>query len=124
MASLTGDRPPAVLIDLYKSYRACARAKVNALRADQLTGSEREAAAEASARHLEFANSYVQRWARPLVIVVGGLSGTGKSTLAAKLADSLGCELLGAGWHIFDGRGTPCYRRCPGVHIKDSAKAS
>jgi uncharacterized protein len=94
MALLCGDRPPPVLIDFYKSYRACVRAKVSALRADQLTGSKRDAAASEANAHLARADSYIQTWQRPLVLVVGGLSGTGKSTLAATIAAKLGCELL------------------------------
>jgi uncharacterized protein len=94
MALLRGDRPPPVLIDFYKSYRACVRAKVNALRADQLTGSKRDAAASEANAHLARADSYIQTWQRRLVLVVGGLSGTGKSTLAATIAAKLGCELL------------------------------
>ena len=94
MELLTGDRPPPVLIDFYKSYRACVRAKVGALRADQLAGANRDAAAAHANAHLARANSYVQTWQRPLVLVVGGLSGTGKSTLAATIAANLGCELL------------------------------
>jgi len=84
----------SVLIDFYKSYRACVRAKINALRADQLSGNQRDATAAAAARHLELADSYVQPWLHPLIIVVGGLSGTGKSTLARKMSESLGCQLI------------------------------
>jgi aminoglycoside phosphotransferase family enzyme/predicted kinase len=94
MESLIGHRPPPVLIDFYKSYRSCVRAKVNALRADQLTGQDRDRASNESSRHLDLADSYVRHWARPLLVVVGGLSGTGKSTLATHLATLFGCELL------------------------------
>lgn len=91
---LTGDRPPEILLDFYKSYRACVRGKVTALRADQVAGEQRDAAAAEALRHLQLADQYVRPWARPLVLIVGGLSGTGKSTLAAALAEALGAELL------------------------------
>ena len=45
-------------------------------------------------KHLDLADSYVRIWVRPFVLLVGGLSGTGKSTLASELANTLGCELL------------------------------
>ncbi len=89
----SGDRPAPVLWDFYKSYRACVRAKVAALRAEQLQEQGREAAAEAQ-RHVALADRYVEPWLRPLVLVVGGLAGTGKTTLAATLAEALGAELL------------------------------
>lgn len=88
------DRPPMALIDFYKSYRACVRAKVAALRATQASGDEQSKAAEEAARHLQWADRYTQPWLRPLVIVVGGLPGTGKSTLAKALASVLGGEWL------------------------------
>lgn len=91
---LTGDRPPAVLLDFYKAYRACVRAKVAALRGDQLAGQAQQAAVTEALQHLELADRYASRWRRPLVIVVGGLSGTGKTTFAAALAETLGAELL------------------------------
>jgi uncharacterized protein len=90
----SGDRPAAVLLDFYKSYRACVRAKVAALRAEQLQGQGREAAAAEAQRHVALADKYVASWVRPLVLVVGGLAGTGKTTLATSLADALGAELL------------------------------
>ena len=44
--------------------------------------------------YLDLADGYLRYWERPLVIVVGGLSGTGKTTLATELARGLGAELL------------------------------
>src|SRR5262249_48381 len=89
-----GDQPPEVLVDFYKSYRACVRAKVAALRAEQTQGAERDALAAQATRHFEFADKYASSWVRPLVLVVGGLAGTGKTTLASALAHELGAELL------------------------------
>jgi aminoglycoside phosphotransferase family enzyme/predicted kinase len=90
----SGDEPEPVLLDFYKSYRACVRAKVAALRADQLQGTSQEVAAAEAQRHLRLADNYARPWARPLVIAVGGLAGTGKTTLAAALGNALGAELL------------------------------
>ncbi len=90
----SGDQPFLVLWDFYKSYRACVRAKIAALRADQLQGQAQEAAASEAGRHLTLADQYVSPWIRPLVLAVGGLSGTGKTTLATALAEALGAELL------------------------------
>jgi len=90
----SGDRPPEILIAFYKSYRACVRAKVAALRADQLEAQVRESAAAEAARHLELADKSAAPWLRPLVVVVGGLSGSGKTTLATEIAEALGAELL------------------------------
>lgn len=90
----SGDHPSPVLWDFYKSYRACVRAKVAALRADQLQSQAQAAAASEAGRHLTLADQYVSPWNRPLVLAVGGLSGTGKTTLATALAEALGAELL------------------------------
>jgi predicted kinase len=90
----SGDRPAAVLVDFYKSYRACVRAKVAALRADQLEGPAQEAAVTEAQKHLSLADQYVAPWLQPVVAVVGGLAGTGKTTLAAAVADAFGAELL------------------------------
>lgn len=93
-ATHSGDRPPQALLSFYKSYRACVRGKVAALRARQLTGAAQTAALDDAREYLRLADSYVADFSRPLVVVVGGLMGSGKSTLAAAIADSLGCPRL------------------------------
>jgi aminoglycoside phosphotransferase family enzyme/predicted kinase len=90
----SGDKLPNVLWDFYKSYRACVRAKVAALRADQLQGEPQAAAVAEAQLHLALADQYAAHWHSPMVLVVGGLAGTGKTTLAVALAEALGAELL------------------------------
>lgn len=90
----SGDQPAADLWAFYKSYRACVRAKVAALRAGQVQGELQEAGAKEARRHLALADQYTAPWLEPLVLAVGGLSGTGKTTLAAALTDALGAQLL------------------------------
>lgn len=90
----TKDAIPAALWSFYRSYRACVRAKVADLRASQLPDAAREAATSDAMRHLELADRYAAPFLRPVVILIGGLSGTGKSTLARSLAELLGAEVL------------------------------
>lgn len=88
-AEFTADPAPASLRHHYIAYRAFVRAKVACLRHAQGDDSAAAAAArqaELTARHLR-AGSVV-------LVLVGGLPGTGKSTLAGRLADGLGAVLL------------------------------
>ena len=110
----SGDRPAAVLLDFYKSYRACVRAKVAALRADQVHGQEQIIFATEARKHLAFAERYASPWLRPLVVVVGGVAGTGKTTLARALANAFGAEHLRTDvvrQEIFGGKSAPCRDR-------------
>lgn len=91
---LPGGRPPSVLFDFYRSYRMCVRAKIAALRADQLTGAEQARLVSEAHIRLAMADELLEPWLQPLIVVVGGLSGTGKSTLAAAIAQAIGAELL------------------------------
>ena len=85
----TADPCPPSLIHHYIAYRAVMRAKIAAIRARQ---GDPDAAAQGrlligiGRRHL--------RRARPALMLVGGLPGTGKTTVASDLADSLGGVLL------------------------------
>jgi predicted kinase len=85
---------PQILYDFYRCYRACVRAKVAALRADQLSGTAKERSIAEAGAHLNFANRYAAPHQKSVLIVVGGLPGTGKSTIAKGLADALGAEWL------------------------------
>ena len=88
------DDPPPRLLPFYETYRACVRSKVAALRAHQLSGNEQRTASASAARYLELADHYATVLGRPLLLIVWGLSGTGKSVVATELARLLGCELL------------------------------
>ncbi len=85
----SGDMWPASLAHHHVAYRAQVRAKVSAIRAaqgDQGAGDEARALLDLAASHLEEA--------RVRLILVGGLPGTGKSTLAAGLGQELTATVL------------------------------
>jgi aminoglycoside phosphotransferase family enzyme/predicted kinase len=88
-AEFAADPAPSGLRHHYVAYRAVVRAKVALLRHDQ---GEPHPAADAR-DHLELALRHLQDGAVRLA-VVGGLPGTGKTTLGGALADRFGAVLL------------------------------
>jgi aminoglycoside phosphotransferase family enzyme/predicted kinase len=92
-AASQDDYDPA-LSDFYASYRACVRAKVHCLRARQLPPPEAEESLHRASDYLRIAAKHAERLAGPVLIIVYGLSGTGKSTLAAALGLALRIETL------------------------------
>jgi aminoglycoside phosphotransferase family enzyme/predicted kinase len=86
----SGEHHPTTLAHHYIAYRAHVRAKVACLRHAQ-TG-DGEAAEQARQLHA-LALDHL-RQGRVTLLLVGGLPGTGKSTVAAGLADSYGWALL------------------------------
>ena len=93
-AAATGDRAPADLVAFYKSYRAAVRAKVAALRASQLRGDDARTAHDTAQHYVELADRYVAALGPAPLIVVRGLMGSGKSTVARALAERIGAECL------------------------------
>jgi uncharacterized protein len=87
--TLSGDRAPASLRDFYIAYRAVVRAKVDCIRVGQ---GHPEAARDAS-RHLEIALAHLRAGAVRLVLVSGG-PGTGKTTVAHRLAERVGAQVI------------------------------
>jgi aminoglycoside phosphotransferase family enzyme/predicted kinase len=85
----TGDPAPASLHHHYIAYRATVRAKVDCIRHQQ---GDRDAA-EHARRHVAVALGHLAAGAVRLGLV-GGLPGTGKSTVAARLTDATGAILL------------------------------
>ena len=88
-ADRSGDDAPESLRHFYIAYRAGVRAKTDCVRAGQ---GHPEAAADAR-RHLEIAAGHLRLGAVRLVIVGGG-PGTGKTTVARGLAETLGAQVI------------------------------
>jgi predicted kinase len=92
----SGDADIMVLMDFYKCYRALVRAKVDCLRLKQgdLGSAESAGLRRQAMRYVELAYEYAQLFSRPTIWVVCGMIASGKSTVAAALADALRIEVL------------------------------
>jgi aminoglycoside phosphotransferase family enzyme/predicted kinase len=85
-AASAGDPHLARLVPFYACYRAYVRGKVDSIKVlePEVMAREREAARDSARRH--FALAYRYTWAySPALVVIAGLSGTGKSAVAAAL---------------------------------------
>jgi predicted kinase len=86
---LTGDAAPQSLIHFYIAYRAVVRAKVDCVR----YGQGHADAVEGARRHIGIALQHLRAGTVRLIIIGGG-PGTGKTTLAASLAQRLDAEVV------------------------------
>ena len=82
------------LADFYKCYRAIVRGKVESIQAMAEDPAPRENHAKRATRYFHLALRYAVVGSEPLVLVVMGRIGTGKSTVARQLARELG-------WPVF-----------------------
>jgi uncharacterized protein len=84
------------IIDFYKCYRAYIRGKVESIRSNELEipRGEREISGETAERYFRLALKYALFGSRPVLIVIFGLIGTGKSTLARALSEELSCGVI------------------------------
>ncbi|MCB1013674.1 MAG: AAA family ATPase [Acidimicrobiales bacterium] len=94
-AEASGAVAPGALVDLSVAQRAVVRAKVHALRADQLAVGDPARVEEARVvdEFCALALAHLER-SEPRVVLVGGGPGTGKSTLARALAADRGWALV------------------------------
>ncbi len=92
----TGDEALLELLPFYACYRACVRGKVLSFQLDEpeVSDSQREVARLQAASLFAQAASYALGPTRPALLLVGGLMGVGKSTLALALHHELGWALL------------------------------
>ncbi|PEQ13782.1 hypothetical protein B2G71_05570 [Novosphingobium sp. PC22D] len=94
---MRGEAEGLAALPLFLSMRAAVRAHVNATAAErQVEGDAKVRKAEAARAYLRTALADLDR-DEPVLVAVGGLSGTGKSTLARGLAPALG-RAPGARW--------------------------
>lgn len=84
------------LLPFYRCYRAYVRGKVLSFRLDQegLSAEQKERAASRAASYFALAARYADRLERRAVILVGGRSGTGKTTIARAIASELGLRVV------------------------------
>jgi hypothetical protein len=104
----------SILLPFYQCYRAYVRGKVESLRLDQpdLTPAAARATADRARRYFALAATYARP--RPTLLLVGGLSGTGKSVIAGRLGAILG-------WPVYS---SDRLRKAPaGVRATDSRAA-
>ena len=93
----TEDREGRALMNLYKCGRACIRGKVEGLKylEAEITEEEREEAYIHARHHFHLALEYaLNEYPRPMMIIICGLSGTGKSTLARALGAATGAVVF------------------------------
>ena len=90
--SATGDAEGKMLLDFYKCYRAYVRGKVESFKAfEEEVGDEARSDALLSAiYHFYLSGLYVSGKAKPALIIVCGLPGTGKSTIAKGVCERTG----------------------------------
>lgn len=81
----SGDKARAELWRFYKCYRAVVRGKVASLKSgeSEVGDAERSAAIRDAIGHFHLAHLYATGGFRPVLVVVAGLTATGKSTLVA-----------------------------------------
>ncbi len=93
---LTGDQALYELLPFYVCYRACVRGKVLSFQLDQpeVPAEQREEARREAEQFFALAADYASGPTRPTLLLVGGLMGTGKSTLARALQEELGWTLI------------------------------
>ncbi len=88
---IAGDYEGLKVFRMYQVYRALVRAKVAGLRLAQLTGSseEEESAKEELSGYIELAHRFIDS-PTPALILMHGVSGTGKTTVSTEILKALG----------------------------------
>ena len=89
----TGDYVALPLLRFYQAYRALVRAKITTLRAQQLQGEDKTQVLAQVEPYVTLAERYT-RAQHPFLIIMQGISGSGKSHYAAQLAETLGAVVI------------------------------
>ncbi|TDB60399.1 bifunctional aminoglycoside phosphotransferase/ATP-binding protein [Arundinibacter roseus] len=88
--------PVTNLLTFYKTYRACVRAKINGLTSveEEVPAAKREESRQKAYGYYQLALRYAVLGAGPTVLLCMGGVASGKSTLAARLAQWFNCQHL------------------------------
>jgi len=96
MAQKLNDPDLVTIIDFYKCYRAYVKGKVKSMKSaeEEVDEADRTSAAKTASVYFNLSLRYALIGSRPLVIICMGRIGTGKSTLASHLGNTLGVEVF------------------------------
>ncbi len=91
-----GDESFRELLPFYCCYRACVRGKVFSFQIDEreVPEDQRKAASQTATALFALAAHYASGPTTPILVMIGGLMGTGKSTLAHALQQAVGWPLF------------------------------
>lgn len=92
----SGDSEGLKLLDFYRCYLAFVRAKVSNFQLDDphLADKERAAASRNAEDYFDLAEHYAYRGKRHLMLVMSGLSGSGKSSVARRLGAAYNAKVI------------------------------
>lgn len=88
--AITGDYIGLTILNFYKTYRAIIRAKTTLLRANQTQATDKTFLIIQYRNYIKLAESYCQPQYTSALLIMHGIAGTGKSTLANHLVTALG----------------------------------
>ncbi|VAV83652.1 hypothetical protein MNBD_DELTA01-935 [hydrothermal vent metagenome] len=93
---VSGDAAPDALWNFYKCYRAVVRGKVASLKSigSDIDETERSDAIRDAIKHFHLADLYAKGGAKPVLVVVSGLTATGKSTLVRALKGTSSMKVI------------------------------
>ena len=91
-----GDETMSVLQPLHRAFRAFVRGKVESIgaHAPEVSPEQRRELADSARRYFALASRLVGRASSPLVVILAGRSGTGKSIVGAALAARIGAAYV------------------------------
>ncbi len=91
---LSGDEELIKLLNFYKCYRAYVRGKVSSFMFDDPLMTDKENVMAMAQGYFDLANRYTRE--KPILVIMAGLTGTGKTTVAQALSRSLGLTVITA----------------------------
>ena len=95
-AQISQDKDVKELLDFYTCYRAYVRGKVEGFKIDQkeMTTKEKESATSKAKRYFHLARLYATEGYRPCLILLCGLTGAGKTTVANAMAAEVDMKVI------------------------------